>query len=125
MGMARTFSAEEARQAIKEHGFFAIQDQEIGLRISEMEKKKSSFSLKTIEGFHFCKVNVLMEKRIQGTLGSFMRQHILADYTRLAPSRGTIYQLRRGGSDDVLRTSLGNRLSSNILPRIARCRTLE
>lgn len=31
-----------------------------------------------------------------------MRQHILADYTRLAPSRGTIYQLRRGGSDDVL-----------------------
>ena len=60
--MARTFSAEEARQAIKEHGFFAIQDQEIGLRFSEMEKKKSSFSLKTIEGFHFCKVNVLMEK---------------------------------------------------------------
>ncbi|KAI6777706.1 uncharacterized protein J7T54_003812 [Emericellopsis cladophorae] len=115
--MATTFSADEARAAIKEHGFFSIQDGELGKRFLEMENKKWSFSFKTVEGFNFCKANVLKDTRVQDTLSAFKRPHILADYTRLAPSRGTIFQLRRGGNDDVLLVHLWGIGSSPIYYR--------
>lgn len=53
--MSKPFSAVEVRDTVQERGFYAIDDDKLGQRMS----MNHSFALKTVGGFNFCKTNLL------------------------------------------------------------------
>ncbi|KAI1157317.1 hypothetical protein F5B18DRAFT_666049 [Nemania serpens] len=94
---------EIAQTALRDVGFFCIQDAKTGSQMSAMEQNTSQFSSTSKAGWDFCQDNVLNDARIRTILQSCLPRCRLGYYQRIAEDSGHVFQLRKGGQNpDIL-----------------------